>query len=66
MTRRQFPISLLGLLSYSLAAFVVVAPIGCGGDDASKTGPQVAVPPQEAEAQNAMENFMKTQKTKKK
>jgi len=64
MTRRQVLSSLLGLLFTSAASLVVVAPIGCGGGDKT-TGEQVAVPPQETQAQNEMENFMKTQGKKK-
>jgi hypothetical protein len=65
MTQRLLPFSLLGLLFYSVAAFAIVAPVGCGGGE-EKTGPQVAVPAQETQAQNAMEDFMKSQSKKKK
>jgi hypothetical protein len=64
--RRLLPISVLCLLYYSVAALAVVAPIGCGGGEATKTGAQVAIPVQETEAQNNMENFMKTQGAQKK
>ena len=64
--RRLLPISLLCLLYYTVFALAVVAPIGCGGGAATETGAQVTIPPQEAEAQNAMEDFMKSQATKKK
>jgi hypothetical protein len=64
--QRLVPSFLLWLLYYSVASLVVIAPIGCGGGEATQTGSQVAVPAQETEAQNNMENFMKTQGSKKK
>jgi hypothetical protein len=59
--RRPLPSAVLRLLSFSVAALAVAAPMGCGGDESTGTGTQVEIPQQEAEAQNAMENFMKSQ-----
>ncbi|WP_435009384.1 hypothetical protein P12x_000635 [Tundrisphaera lichenicola] len=51
-------------LILSVSAFLCLGPVGCG-DSAPATGTRSEVAPETKQANESMENFMKTQKKKK-